>query len=108
MPSGFGEGFPNALVEAMACGISCIATDVGDASRLVGAAGRIVPLADPDSLGNAIRDFLDLGKEGQAKIGNAARARVMEKFHIDRSVKRYEQFYEDLANPGIFNPVSRA
>ncbi|NQU70453.1 MAG: glycosyltransferase [Rhodospirillales bacterium] len=98
MPSGFGEGFPNALVEAMSCGVPCVATDVGDAARLVGSGGIIVPPADPDFLGKGIAEYIDLGVEGRARIGDAARERVIRNFDIDLSVKRYEDFYCDLTS----------
>jgi glycosyltransferase involved in cell wall biosynthesis len=96
MPSGFGEGFPNALVEAMACGVPCVTTDVGDAARLVGATGSVVPPADPEALSRALAEFLDLGAGGRARFGDAARKRVVLNFDIDSSVNRYEVFYRDL------------
>ncbi|WP_419786668.1 glycosyltransferase [Pseudodesulfovibrio sp.] len=54
LPSSFGEGFPNALGEAMSCNIPCLATDVGDAAMVIGETGIVVPPDAPEALADGL------------------------------------------------------
>ena len=58
-----GEAFPLVIGEAMACGVPCAVTDVGDAARIVGELGRIAPPKDPIALGAGIRELLELAED---------------------------------------------
>ena len=80
------EGFPNAIGEAMACGVPCVATDVGDTRRLIAETGLIVPPRDPHALAHAWRTLIDAGE--RHRLGNAARERMVKNFSLDRLAER--------------------
>lgn len=79
------EGFPNAVAEAMACGVPCIVTDVGDSALIVGDTGTIVAPRAPESLALGILKELELlGTERRT----AARQRIVDNFSVDAMVER--------------------
>jgi glycosyltransferase involved in cell wall biosynthesis len=96
--SAYGEGCPNSIGEAMACGVPCVVTDVGDSARIVGDTGRVVPPQDPAALVNAWSDLIALGREGRRRLGMAGRRRIEEHFEISRIVAAYERLYALVVN----------
>ncbi len=96
LSSAFGEGFPNILGEAMACGVPCVATDVGDSAAIVGDTGRIVPPKDPEAFAAACKELLDLGPEQRARLGFKARKRIEENFDLSKIIDKYEQLYQSI------------
>ena len=80
--SSYGEGFPNVVAEAMACGTPSIVTNVGDASFIVGKTGWIVPPNNPKKLARAIEmALLELGtKKWKKKRSIKARLRIQKTF----------------------------
>lgn len=98
LPSAWGEGFPNVLGEAMACGLPCVATDVGDSKSLVAEFGLIVPPRDRDALTAAIAHLMGMDPEERLRIGDLARRRIRTAFSIQHIVQRYDQLYHDLLN----------
>lgn len=99
--SSLSEGFPNAVGEAMACGVPCLVTDVGDCALVVGDGGRVVPPADPVALAEAARELIDLGEAGRRRLGEAARRRIEAEFSLPVIVRRYEDFYRTLARGAV-------
>ena len=95
-----GEGFSNTLGEAMACGVPCVVTDVGDSARIVGDIGRVVPPKNPEALANAWKGLIDLGQDGRRNLGFSARKRIMEHFELSKVVKQYEELYTSLVING--------
>ncbi len=87
------EGFPYSLIEAMACGRACVATDVGGVGEALGdAAGLIVPPRNPKALADACLRLLR-DAELRKKLGSAARQRALEHFTVDRAVARFNEIY---------------
>ena len=86
----FGEGFSNAIGEAMACGIPCVVTDVGDSALLVNSTGVVVPPCDHEALAAAWRTLLSLPKTDRVQLGHAARIRITNEFSVQQLVRRTE------------------
>jgi glycosyltransferase involved in cell wall biosynthesis len=95
--SAWGEGFSNAIGEAMACGVPCVATDIGDSKEIIGEGGIIVPGGDPGSLARAILQLIDAGREGRRQLGLLARRRVEAEFSLERIARRYGELYDSRA-----------
>lgn len=94
--SSVSEGFPNVVLEYMACGVPSVVSDVGDAAAIVGPAGMVVPAGSPERLADAWRHVIELGQRGRRALGQAARARVLERFTLDKVILQYEALYTRL------------
>ena len=96
--SSYGEAFPNVLGEAMACGVPCVVTDVGDSAEIVGDTGRVVQSGDMEGLARHVQELLCMPEEARARLGQKARARVEANYEIGHVTRLYEEFYEHIAN----------
>lgn len=90
------EGFPNVAGEAMACGVPCVVTDVGDSATLVGDTGAVVPPGDPNALAKAWLSILELGEAERHSLGFRARERIRDRYSISTIVGRYQRLYEEV------------
>lgn len=93
--SAWGEGCSNAIGEAMACGVPCVVTDVGDSAYLVGDTGLIVPPRNPEALAVAIGRLVDAGLAKRKELGIAARRRIESEFSLPRIARRYQEVYKE-------------
>ena len=80
--SSYSEGFPNVVGEAMACGIPCVVTDVGDAAWIVGETGVVVPPRNPEKLAQGWRSVMDKMDKDPALLSHDARRRVVQEFSL--------------------------
>jgi glycosyltransferase involved in cell wall biosynthesis len=90
------EGFPNVVGEAMAVGVPCVVTDVGDAAMLVANTGFVVPKEDPVALAAGFEEMLKLDHEQRAALGEKAKQRITGNFTIERARQRFESIYNSL------------
>jgi len=95
--SSSGEGFPNAVAEAMASGVSCVVTDVGDSAHIVGDTGRVIPRKNVGALAAAWKDILNLERAERSELARRARQRTEDHFVMQRAVDNYEALYERLS-----------
>ena len=94
LPSKSGEGLPLVALEAMACGLPVIATNVGGISEImVKDYGKLVPPNNPDALAKAILDFAEIDF---TPYQSELRAMVEEKYSWDKNVERLIEIYEEL------------
>ncbi len=94
--SSYGEGFSNAIAEAMACGVPCVATGVGDAREILGDCGVVVPPGDSESLAAGIAALLERMRTEGASLGARARGRIVEHFSVETLVRRTREALEAM------------
>jgi glycosyltransferase involved in cell wall biosynthesis len=97
LPSAWGEGFPNIVGEAMAKGVPCVGTDVGDTGWVIGAAGKTVPPRDPVALGDALAEMVRMKAADRAALGAAARQRIHDHFELTDVVAQYASLCRTVA-----------
>jgi glycosyltransferase involved in cell wall biosynthesis len=94
--SGWGEGFPNVLGEAMASGVVCAATDVGDSRWLLGDAGEVLPPHDTAGLAAALLRLVRLSAMERSALGAGGRERIAAEFDLTSVIARYVGLYEEV------------
>ncbi len=96
LPSTFGEGFPNVVIEAMAAGLVPVAFDVGESAEIIGEHGVVArPITDEAlqaALGEAVARL-----RADPPPGPAIRASVVERYGIAQAVATYDALYRRLA-----------
>lgn len=93
--NGITEGFPFAVIEAMACGKPVVATAVGGVAEALEGCGILVKSRDPETLGREIVRLLQ--NEGlRLKLGAAALKRAQADFSMEASIYKYKTLYEEL------------
>ena len=95
------EGISNTILEAMACGLPVIATNVGGNADLVlhGITGYIEPAGEVNAIAHRLVE-LATSPELAQKMGRAGRQRVLDKFSLDAMVGTYQCLYDRFLGIG--------
>ncbi len=94
LPSKSGEGLPLVALEAMACALPVVATDVGGIKEiLLEEYGKLVPPNQPELLAKTILDF---GNQDFSSRKKELRSMMEEKYSWDKNVERLVEIYEEL------------
>lgn len=91
--SSYGEGFPNVIGEAMACGIPCVVTDVGDSALIVKDAGVVVPPQNPEALAAGLALCLE---KNASTMKIKARSHIIQNFSVQNLFEKTKQLLMDL------------
>lgn len=91
-----GEIFPESLCQAMACGVPCIATNVGHCKKIIGDYGIVIPPKDPVFLMRAIEKMFSLDSKLYEELSLGCRQYMLDTFSIRSLPHRYSQFYQSI------------
>lgn len=99
------EGLSLSLLEAMACGTACIATDAGaDGEVLANGAGIVL---DPQRVSSQLQTLLPVFQdhpEMSHMLGQKARRRVLERYTLNANVSHLESLYAEVVQQGVCSP----
>jgi len=107
--SAFGEGTPNVVAEAMACGVPCVVTDIGDSAIVVGDVNAVVPAGEPTLIAAKVLERMAMIESGSIDHG-ALRARIVNSLSMHALVSRSESALQALISGqrGRFRRVRKA
>lgn len=99
--SSYSEAFPNVIGEAMAAGVPCVVTDVGDCASLLGEAGVVVPPQNAYALAQGLKALLLRSRAERASIGLSGRKRIVQYFSIAKVSADYCGLYAKIVDRKI-------
>ncbi len=97
LSSSHGESLPIVLLEALACGIPVVATDVGDCRSLVDRFGLIVPPREPQALADALEQVLWLDTAMHARVRHGGRAHIEANYAAHTIARRWSAMLDAAA-----------
>jgi len=92
------EGMPMVLLEAEACGLPVVATEVGGNGEVIlnNKSGYVVPPGDSEALATAMVKMMALSEVERRAMGKAGRAHIEANYSLERVVDQWEELYRQL------------
>jgi glycosyltransferase involved in cell wall biosynthesis len=90
------EGLSISLLEAMACGLTCVATDAGADGEVLEKVGYVLDTKGVTTQLKSLLPFLRDQPEITEVLGKKARERVEEKYTLDKNIDRLQEVYQEL------------
>ena len=93
------EGLSISLLEAMSCGVACIATDAGADGEVLDAGAGVV--LETQGVATQLKTLLPLFRdqpEMTEVLGKKARKRVLERYHLRQNLDKLESLYAEVVN----------
>ncbi len=94
--SSFSEGFSNVIGEAMACGVPCVVTDVGDSAAIVGETGIVVSPKDPQALAAGWIRMLGHLNDKTYSINEMVRTRIVSHYNSEILIQKTSRMFLSL------------
>ena len=82
------------LAEAVLSGVSCVATDVGEAKRIIGDEGKLVPRRNPQAIAQAWKNLIDLPEAERRSLAECARQRVASEFSLEKHSREFQELLQ--------------
>ncbi|MBU1260892.1 MAG: glycosyltransferase [Planctomycetes bacterium] len=97
------EGLPRTLIEAMAAGVLCIASDIGSIPEILdnGRLGLLVPAKNADALADAMLKTINMTPQEKETIIISAKEYIKTNYSHNVMIKRIEKIYDTLVDEKI-------
>jgi glycosyltransferase involved in cell wall biosynthesis len=94
--SSLSEALPLTVMEAMACGVPCVVTEVGDQGALVGEWGAVVEPGSAEALAQGCQRILGMPREERERLGQGAHQCIVTDYSLEAATQKYQDLYQRL------------